>query len=110
MSSEKKAENQMELVQENEQSFDLKSILFRFVRIWPWFIVSLAFMISMAFVYLRYSTNIFETKAQILFHDQEENVMDELSMFSALGVGQQGSKLGNEMALLKTPGILSKIS
>lgn len=110
MSLETKSEGNFDMDLEDQGTVQLKGILFRYLRIWPWFLLSVGIALFSSYVYLRYSTNIFETKAQILFHDQEENVMDELSMFSALGVGPQGSKLGNEMAMMKTPGILSGIS
>ena len=110
MTNENNSEFNLENTQGEQGGLNIKGILYRYLRIWPWFLFSVTVFLTFAFVYLRYSTNIYETRAQILFHDQEENVMDELSMFSELGLGKQGSKLGNEVAMMKTPGILSGIS
>lgn len=48
-----------------ENSEDIKKIVLQYLKFWPWFLISIIITVSVAFIYLRYSKNIYETNAQI---------------------------------------------
>ncbi|MDP4807277.1 MAG: hypothetical protein NWR49_09205, partial [Crocinitomicaceae bacterium] len=101
--------SQMGAEQENP-GINIKQIVFRYLRRWPMFVVAVGLFVGLAVLYLRYNDKMYDTKAKVLFHDQEENVMEGLSLFASLGFMDQGSKLGNEVALMKTPGVLRGVA
>lgn len=103
---------QLRAQQEEQESggINIKQLFFRYLRQWPLFALASALFLGLAFIYLRYNNKIYDTRAKVLFHDQEENVMEGLSLFASLGFMEQGSKLGNEVALMKTPGVLRGVA
>ncbi|MFN2261216.1 MAG: GumC family protein [Psychroflexus sp.] len=44
---------------------DIKQIIFQYLKYWPWFVISVFICLSLAFLYLRYTTNIYKTATQI---------------------------------------------
>ncbi|MDP4806770.1 MAG: hypothetical protein NWR49_06625, partial [Crocinitomicaceae bacterium] len=93
-----------------EAGLNIKALLFAYLRLWPFIIIFMALGLGAAHLYLRYQPSIFEVKAKILFTNQEKNAIEELSVFSELGFGNKmGAKLANEIAQLKTPGILRAV-
>jgi tyrosine-protein kinase Etk/Wzc len=100
------ANNQSEA---EEPSFNIKQLLERYLHYWPWFLLSTFVALLIAFTILRYTTPIFESKATVLFHRSEEKAIEGLSVLSQLGLGEQNKKLGNEMMLMKTPAVLTRV-
>jgi capsular exopolysaccharide synthesis family protein len=97
-------------IAENEEaSVNIRQVLERYLRFWPWFVLSSAAALTIAFLILRYTTPIYESKATILFHRSEEKAIEGLSVLSQLGLGEQNKKLANEMMLMKTPAVLNRV-
>ena len=92
-----------------EQGFNIKELLERYLHYWPWFVLSTVLALFVAFGILRYTTRIYESNATVLFHRSEEKAIEGLSVLSQLGLGEQNKKLGNEMMLMKTPAVLSRV-
>mgnify|MGYP000617841715 CR=1 FL=1 len=93
-----------------EEGLNIKALLFSYLRQWPVIILIVVLGLGAAHLYLRYQPKIFEVKAKILFTNQEKNAIEELSVFSDLGLSNKmGAKLANEIAQLKTPGILRAV-
>lgn len=50
---------------ENLTNEDIKKIVLQYLRFWPLFVIFIGISVSLAFVYLRYTPNIYETGAKI---------------------------------------------
>ena len=48
-----------------EEKLDLVHEVKRYIRFWPWFLLSILFSISVAFIYLRYAQRIYKTLSLI---------------------------------------------
>lgn len=94
-------------VVETDQA-NIRAILFRYVRNWPWFLVSLVVALGAAYVYLLYQQPIYKVQASLLVKDEKKGVdtgdlMKQLDMF-----GQQ-KLVDNETEILKSYTLMDKI-
>ncbi|MFD0931929.1 GumC family protein [Psychroflexus salinarum] len=92
-----------------DSSEDLKKIVLQYLKYWPWFIICLVISVSIAFIYLRYSTNIYQTNAQVkVLKDQSGLDLSGLQGSSPL-IDMSKVNLENERAILKSRRIASKV-
>ena len=52
--------------EDDEQSFDIKKILFSALRYWPYFVLSLLFGLGGAYIINRYTTKIYYSEITLL--------------------------------------------
>ena len=92
-----------------DSSEDLKKIVLQYLRYWPWFIICVIISVSIAFIYLRYSTNIYQTNAQVkILKDQSGLDLSGLSGGSPL-IDMSKVNLENERSVLKSRRIAQKV-
>ena len=101
--------NQSAIEATEEQGFNIKELLERYLHYWPWFVLSTVIALFVAFGILRYTTPIFESKATLIFHRTEEKAIEGLAALNTLGITDNNKKLGNEMLLMKTPAVLRRV-
>ena len=88
---------------------DLKKNISRYLKHWPWFFGSLLICLSLAFVYLRYATNIYESKGQIkILKDQSGLDLKGLQGYSPL-IDMSKINLYNEISILNSRRIAEKV-
>ncbi|WP_369804151.1 hypothetical protein [Siphonobacter sp. SORGH_AS_0500] len=58
-------------VVETDQT-NIRAILLRYLRNWPWFLGSLAVALAAAYVYLLYQQPIYRTQASLLIKDEKK--------------------------------------
>lgn len=83
-----------------EDDFDLKSILFKYLKVWPVIIISALLGLAAAYFLNKMSTSIYKVNATVLITDNKSSIGDEL--FEATGFGQNKSNLQNEIGILKS--------
>ena len=92
-----------------EAGVNIKQVIGRYLRFWPWLVLSAGLGLVIAHLVLRYTTPIYESKATLLFHRNEEKALEGLSALSQLGLAEPNKKLGNEIMLMKTPSVLNRV-
>lgn len=96
-----------------EDEFDLKKILSRFLQFWKLYILSVVIFVFLGFMYIRYSTPLYQVNAQVLVQDgQNSNSSsflnsDMLSDFG--GMFNVQNNVYNELAILQTKDLLEKV-
>ncbi|MGY8927710.1 MAG: Wzz/FepE/Etk N-terminal domain-containing protein, partial [Flavobacteriales bacterium] len=55
-----------------EDTVNLREIIEKYAFHWKWFILSTVLFLSIAFLYLRYSQNIYQSEAKILIKDDSK--------------------------------------
>jgi tyrosine-protein kinase Etk/Wzc len=94
------------LMSEDNQigDFDLRMILEKYFIHWQWFVLCAFLCLTMAYIYLRYATPIYQAKTTILVKDEKKGgMLSELSAFSDLGLGTGlKSNVDNEVEILKS--------
>jgi len=63
--------NETFVPEEEEASFDFRTILSYFILNWQWFILSAFICLCGAFIYLRYTTPMYQASAKILVKDEQ---------------------------------------
>ena len=65
----------MEEVHESEEQsmFDFKKLYTMLILNWQWFVVSLLVCLGVAYIYLRYTTPIYQATAKLLIKDDENS-------------------------------------
>lgn len=89
-----------------ESTLDLKQEIGRYLRYWPWFLVSLLLCIGASFIYLRYAPKIFQTSAKIKILDEGKGLELPTSDFI---FNRSNINLENEIELLKSYNILDEV-
>lgn len=91
------------------EDINIKDILFRYLAFWLWFLVGALIALFVAYTYLRYSNDIFQTTAKIKILDNSKGGMklpsDPAAFFSNSKVN-----LDNEIEVLKSHRIIEKVA
>lgn len=96
-------------INNSEQSLDLREEIGKYLRYWPWFIISVVVLVIIAFTYLRYATTIYSTSSTILIKDDKSG-STELAALEQLGVaGSGGNSIANEIGILKSRRLMENV-
>ena len=87
-----------------DEDFNLRDTLDRYISQWRWFVLAACIALSVAFIYLRYSTPLYQASTTILVKDEKKGgMLSELSAFADMGIGGgMKSNLDNEIEILKS--------
>ncbi|WP_460217926.1 GumC family protein [Psychroserpens sp. MEBiC05023] len=90
-----------------DDNIDLKQELFKYLRYWPWFLISLILFSIGSYIYLRYAPRIYKTTAKMKILDESEGL--ELPT-SAFVFKRTNINLENEIEILTSYLILEKVA
>ncbi len=93
---------------EEEESFELKEIIQKYLRYWPWFVLATVFCIGIGYAYMRWAPIIYKSQAKIKIIDESQEVDIASSALSLLS-GKSKINLENEIEILKSYRILSQV-
>jgi len=93
-----------------ESALDLREEINKYLRYWPWFVITVFIFTGCAMVFLRYATPIYSTTSTILIKDGGGGG-SELATLEQLGVlnGSGRSSMVNELGLLKSRRIMTSV-
>ena len=91
---------------------DLKNLLYRYFQYWPWFLLGVILSVSGAYLYLRYSTEVYSTQAKIKVLDESNDGGLDLSGLSGSSSLFNLSKvnLENEIQIVKSRRLLERVT
>ncbi len=91
---------------EEQSAINFQTIYTMLVLNWQWFVLSVIVCLGIGFVYLRYTTPIYQTTAKLLIKEEENSryrpSKDMLSSMSMLGLMNNSAGIDNEMEILKS--------
>jgi tyrosine-protein kinase Etk/Wzc len=91
------------------EEINIKDILFKYLAFWRWFVLGALLSLLVAYTYLRYASNIYQTTAKIKILDSSKGGIklpsDVASLFSNSKVN-----LDNEMEVLKSHRLLALVA
>ena len=85
---------------DQDNSFDLRQIMIRYIYHWRYFLVSLLITLSMASVYLYFSKPISEIKATLLIQDEKKSSNDRPTL-QEIEIVQSSKLVENEIEIIK---------
>lgn len=92
-------------VEEEQSSFNFQTIYTTFILYWRWFVLSAIVCLGVAFLYLRYATPVYETRAKLLVKDDNSGSrrrggMAALESMTNLGVISNNYGIENEQEIV----------
>jgi len=91
----------------DDDALDLKQEIVKYIRYWPWFALTLVISLMLAYMYLRYTPQIYETTAKMKILDESEGL--ELPSAGFL-LNRSSINLENESEILKSYLILEQVT
>ena len=94
------------------KKIDLKKELFRYIRVWYWFVISTIVFVIAAKIYLRYATPIYSSQASVYFNTSSKKSTGVIGLNDLQSMGTGGSvknPISDEIALMKAKPILKKV-
>ena len=74
--------------EEFEEQVDIRKVVFKYLSFWKWMALSAFTFLSIAFLYLRYTQTIYNSKASVLIKDDKSGGgMAGMAIFEDLGLG-----------------------
>jgi tyrosine-protein kinase Etk/Wzc len=96
----------------NTESQSLREVLMNLLKKWPWFVVSLAFFVGIAFLYLQSTDIKYTVNGTILLRGNKSKSMlgDQSAIFESLGFASLGSKqIDDEIQVLRSGEIMKNV-
>lgn len=97
---------------EFQEEFNLRELLGIYLSRWKWFLAAIIVFLGMAYLMLRYSNPVFESKARVLIKIEKAGAYSELSAFQDLGLfeGLSGyNNMYNEKEILHSRPLIEKV-
>src|SRR5690606_9989155 len=97
---------------QQEEEINLREEFEKYIRYWPWFLISVLLCVLVAFLYLRYTTPVYQTTASIIVKDEKNGgAMSELAAFEGMGLfnGMGTNSLENEMGILRSKRLMTDV-
>src|SRR5690606_33234876 len=95
-----------------ETEIDLKQLLEQYAYYWKWFVLSVIVILGMAFLYLRYTTPMYQVDAKILL-ENEDKASGELAglgeLASLTGGGSTPAFVSDQIDVLKSRRLIRKV-
>lgn len=101
--------NDLSFWQEEEDNFNLREFLLKYLRYWYWFVLSIVLSGTAAYLYLRYTTPIFEVKATLLIKDEEKGLSNGKDILAELDMVGGNKLVENEIEVLRSRNIMGKV-
>lgn len=92
-----------------EQDINILEIVMKYLSHWKWFVLSLVISISLCFLYLRYTTPIYQVKTSVMIKDDRRGGGTEMRAFQSLGMIDVNNNVDNELEVLKTVSLMESV-
>lgn len=103
--------NSSQIMEEQEGSINIREILEQYTFHWKWFGLSILLFLSVAFLYMRYSQNIYQSKASVLIKDDNKGgSMPDMAVFGDLDLFGSTANLSNEIEILSSRSLTEKVT
>ena len=94
-----------------KEEVSFAEILFHYLHFWKWFILSVIVCLSVAFVYLRYTTQQYLVSSHVLIKDEKKGYSSsDVSVFSDLGLYPQIGTFDNEIEILLSKTLMKSVA
>lgn len=96
----------------SEETISILEIVLRFARYWKWFVLGIAIALFVAFVYLRYTTPVYNVTSSIVIKEAKNQRLEPtIGGLDGLQLGSLGavSNLENEIYILQSRSIIRNV-
>ncbi|MBB3836423.1 capsular exopolysaccharide synthesis family protein [Runella defluvii] len=92
-----------------DQDFNLRLIIFKYLRYWYWFILSLFFSLAVSYFYLQYTTPIYRVSASLLIKDEKKGMTSGNQILKDLEISGGSKIVENEIEILKSRNLIENV-
>ncbi len=104
------SQNGLPAIIDSENGFDFKKVLYSFLGHWQWFVISVIITVLLAFIFLRYTTPVYNINSKILItEDKGSSSSSPQDLLSALNLFNPQNNVDNEKEVLQTHFIVQKV-
>src|ERR1700754_560097 len=87
-----------------------REFIFKYLYVLPWVAVSAFIFLTFAYLKVRYTTTIFEVRSALLVKNDQENGIGRDQKFQELFMAQDNINLSNEIEILRSRPVLSRVA
>ncbi|WP_321332331.1 polysaccharide biosynthesis tyrosine autokinase [uncultured Bacteroides sp.] len=95
------------------ESLNIQELIFKYLAYWPWFVVSVVACLVVAFLYLKFTTPVYNISATIMIKDDKKgsssSMGSEMSAFQDLGLFADNTNFDNEIEVLKAKSLIKQV-
>lgn len=97
--------------EEKEEQTDIKSVLFKYIIRWPWFVTSVIICMACAWIYLRQSTPVYNITASVIIKDEKKGgtMGSDFSGLEDLGLLNSSKNIDNEIEILQSKSLIKDV-
>src|SRR5690606_20521346 len=95
----------------NENSLALREILERLLQNWYWFVLGFVIAWAGAYIYLRYTENLYRAEAKVLLKEDLSTSSSELSALVGKGMGRGDTKpnISDQIEIMRSRRLIGKV-
>lgn len=87
-----------------------RNLIFSYLRYWPFFIAATVFFLFSAYLYLKYTTPLYQSSIKILIKDDKNSgQLSEAAVFEDLGINAVSQNIENEIEILKSTHLMAQV-
>lgn len=90
-------------------SFDLREIIFPYLKFWYLFVIGALIALGIAHTYLRYAINMYSSSAKVLVNDKNAKNIELAALDSRITGKEADSDLSDLIEIIKSRRIISKV-
>lgn len=87
---------------------DIKSLLYRFLYNWYWFVLCGLLAVAGAWMHLRYTPTVYKVEGTLLIREDEKSGLSQEVLIEELGY-KESTNLNNEVQILKSRSMMRKV-
>jgi capsular exopolysaccharide synthesis family protein len=94
----------------NSEIIDLREILFKYLRKWYWFVISVVVCFCVAYLYLKATNEQYEVQSTILLRkDANSGGLLDMSMLEGFGMSGSSKEVEDEIQVLSSKSIMTNV-
>lgn len=87
----------------------IEKVLAKAVQYWSLFVIAIILCLIVGFVYLRYVTPLYNTRAKVLIKDDKKSGSSEGQLFQDLGISSGPASVDNEVEIMKSRMLMQEV-
>ena len=99
-----------DLIEEKEEKTDYREVFFKYLIRWPWFVASVVVCLSIASLYLRYTTPVYNISASIIIKDEKKGGnIGGMSALEDFGLISSSKNIDNEIEIIRSKSLIKDV-
>lgn len=96
---------------DDSDNIDLREIIFKYIRCWKWFVVSIAFFVAIGFLVYLKKDRIYDVSTSILLKEEKGGGQKSAALgdLESLGLVSTTNNIDNEIAVLSSPKLIKQV-